>query len=455
MRSACSSLIACAVLAAALALVPRAFAEPVTGMVVDAQGQPVGGAVVYAVAAKHPFRVRNNTIMVGESVPRGLTDRDGRFTFEADLASTVCLFAQDMEDACGYVSLAAATSPYRITIAPVAKTTVLVRRGPEVSPGENVMLVQSTGLKELSLTYEGKTNAQGLYRIPALAPGSYAVNTWEEVPQVGCCFRSVITRAATVDVAPGTTPEITLGGTDLPTVRGRVASSDGEPLHGVWVRLLPKSPESGIPVVHSAVTGRDGAYAMYDVPAGDYEVRGFRRLALNDSARTLEATANLSVKAAAKEATCDISIDLTPFMPLEPGQEAPPIDAAALSGEQIRLADYKGKQVVIHFYAAWCAICVETIGSFDDIAQELGDVAVLGISLDENEAEARTFIAEKGMKHPVIYAGPWADNAIRQAYRVVNVPTTVIVGPDGTISHIDLYGEVLQKYLQEHMQARR
>ncbi|MCC6486521.1 MAG: carboxypeptidase regulatory-like domain-containing protein [Candidatus Hydrogenedentes bacterium] len=433
-------------------------AEPLLGTVVDAQGQPVGGAVVYAVAAKHPFRVCNNTIMAGEAVPRALSERDGRFTLEADLASTVCLFAQDMEDACGYTLLEGNTPPYRIAIAAPAKTAVQVRRGPEPAPGENLTIVQSTGVPELAIAYEGKTNAQGLYRISALAPGKYSFRTWEEVPQVGCCFRSVVTRAAEADIAPGSAPEITLGGTDLPTVKGRIASSEGEPLHGVWVRLLPKTPQVGNPVVHSAVTGRDGTYTIYDVPTGAYEVRGFRRLALNDSARTLEATADFTVEEGAKEATCDIAVDLAPFMPLEAGQDAPSIDATALSGEKVRLSDFKGQQVIIHFYAAWCAICVETIGSFDDIAKKIGGpgaVAVLGISLDESEAEARTFAAEKGIQHPVIYAGPWAESEIRKAYRVINVPTTVIVGPDGTISHIDLYGEVLQKYLREHMQARR
>ncbi|MCC6696037.1 MAG: carboxypeptidase regulatory-like domain-containing protein [Candidatus Hydrogenedentes bacterium] len=442
----------------AAAYVLPACAEPLSGTVVDARDQPVGGAVVYAVAAKHPFRVRNNTIMVGEAVPRALSERDGRFTLEADLASTVCLFAQDMEDACGYTLLEGNAPPYRIAIAAPAKTAVQVRRGPEPAPGENLIIAQSTGIPELAIAYEGKTNAQGLCRIPALAPGKYSFRTWEEVPQVGCCFRSVVTRAAEADIAPGSAPEITLGGTNLPTVKGRVASTDGEPLHGVWVRLLPKAPVEGTPVVHSAVTGRDGAYTIYDVPAGAYEVRGFRRLALNDSARTLEATAELNVEEGAPEATCDIAVDLAPFMPLEAGQDAPAIDAASLTGERVQLSDFKGKQVVIHFYAAWCAICVETIGSFDDIAKELGgsgEVAVLGISLDESEAEARTFVAEKGIQHPVIYAGPWAESEIRKAYRVVNIPTTVIVGPDGKISHIDLHGGVLQKYLREHMQARR
>lgn len=74
-----------------------------------------------------------------------------------------------------------------------------------------------------------------------------------------------------------------------------------------------------------------------------------------------------------------------------------------------------------------------------------------GISLDESESEAREFALERDIEHPAIYAGSWAANPIRTAYRVVNVPTAVIVGPDGAIAQIDLHGQVLLDFLRTRL----
>jgi peroxiredoxin len=395
--------------------------------------------------------------MTGESVPRALTDREGRFELDVDPGDLTGLFAQDMEDACGVVAVTRVDQPAAITIESPARGEVRVFRGPNPAPKENLVLTRDDSIAGLRFSYSGKTSEDGVFRLPALTPGGYTVTTWEEVPQVGCCFRSVVTRAAKVDLAPGSRPEITLGGTDLPAVLGKVASTDGEPLHGVWVRLIPKATAASDvdAVIHSAVTERDGSYSVYDVPPGDYEVRCFRRLALNDGGRTLEFVSDLKVPPGKGEnVSNDVTIDLTPFLPLEPGQPAPAIEGTTLDGSPFTLGDLQGQYVVVHFYAGWCAPCVETIGWFDRLTTELGEsakVSVVGISLDESEQEARVFAQEKSIDHPVIYAGSWASNPVRKAYRVVNIPTTVIVGPDGAIAHIDLHGQVLLDYLRTQL----
>lgn len=423
-----------------------------SGSVRYADGRPAGGAVVYALDGRQRFKVWNNTVMGGEALPRALADREGAFELDVDAANITALFAQDMNDACGIARITDAGGPVAVTIDAPARGVVRVANGPNPAPGEDILLSRRDPETGLYLAYGGKSNAEGVFTLPALTPGGYEVSTSQDVPQVGCCFRSVVTRMAKVDVAPGSRPEITLGGTDLPAVSGRIASAGGQPLHGVWVRLIPKSGPAG--VVHSAVTDRDGSYRVYDVPPGDYEVRCFRRLALNDGARTLEALATLAVAKGAREATCDVAVDLSPFLPLEIGQPAPAIDGTTLEGQPFDWAALRGHYVVVHFYAGWCQPCVKTIGSYDALAPALGNderVRVVGISLDETEQEARDFAREKNIAHPVVYAGSWAENPVRKSYRVVNVPTTAIVGPDGTIVQLDLHGQVLVDYLREKL----
>jgi len=102
---------------------------------------------------------------------------------------------------------------------------------------------------------------------------------------------------------------------------------------------------------------------VYRSAPGDYEVRCFRRRAMNDGGRTLESVTDLTVpQSADRNLSIDVPIDLAPFLPLEPGQPAPPIEGATLDGQPFRLSDLTGRYVVVHFHAGWCKPCVETIG---------------------------------------------------------------------------------------------
>src|SRR5690606_22558327 len=153
---------------------------------------------------------------------------------------------------------------------------------------EEVSLMLNAGVPRLVFQYEGVTDAGGGLRLAAITPGDYVIQTSQPVPQVGCCFRSVVTRQAMAKLAPGDSGTLKLGGTDLPRLEGAIRDKAGDPLHGVWVRLIPANAAALNGPVWSTVTERDGRYVIYDVPEGAYELRCFRRLALNDGSRTLQ-----------------------------------------------------------------------------------------------------------------------------------------------------------------------
>lgn len=433
--------LACALIGAGS---PAGAAEAIMGAVRYSDGRPAAGAVVYALDGRRPFRVRNNILMSGEGYPRALTGRDGAFSLDVGPESVALLAAQDMNDAWGVARPGGATL---ITINSPAQGEVRIFNGETPAPGENVLVSYTDPAAKLLMTYAGRSGREGGFRLPALMPGAYEVSTWQDVPQVGCCFRSVTTRKTTAEVAPGSRPIIQLGGTGQPALSGRISDTDGNPLHGVWVRLLPRHGNDD--VVHSAVTEQDGAYTIYDVPPGPYEVRCFRRLALNSSSRTLEAKKNFDVSAKAPEATCDIAIDLEDFRPLTPGQPAPALEGRSLDDAPFQYAGFQGRYTVLHFYAAWCSGCVKTIGWFDEHADKLTGVQIIGVSLDEDLDTAQQFATSSKLNHPVVYAGSWGENSIRKAYRVTNIPTSVIIGPDGTVVHVDLFGQVLLDYLKD------
>jgi len=439
-----------------------ASAATLEGTAVYEDGDPVAGAVIYALPPGHRFRVSNNEVLAGERAKRGITDGLGWFEVAGVSDGPCSVFARDMEDQCAFVAGVVPGRPAEIVFPKPTRITGGLFNGPEAVSAQDIHASLLTDDVRLSYTAKTRTNADGAFQFCGMMPGTYKLQVIEEVPQVGCCFRSVVTKQTVIDVRPGETAAVKLGGTDWPYLHGTVAEPDGTPLHGVWVRLLPKAGGAG-DVVWSTVTERDGSYAIYDIPPGDYEMRCFRRLALNNYARTLTAKRDVAIPAAAADAgpdarenRLDVAIDLEPFMPLEIGTLAPELTAELLSGEPFDLAEQRGKLVVLYFHAGWCKFCKKTTPEIDRLFESFprDQVTVVGISLDESLEECRDYVRSSGIRHPQIYAGAWNDSPIRKAFRVVGVPSTVIIDRDGNIAQYGLFGDVLVNFIKKRLEPQ-
>lgn len=119
---------------------------------------------------------------------------------------------------------------------------------------------------------------------------------------------------------------------------------------------------------------------------------------------------------------------------LLPTGDAPAPDFALtdLDGRTVRLSDYAGKTVLLHFWATWCGVCRHEVGALNDLADSLGDDQVLlTVAADgANVAGVRRFVAERGARYPVLLG----DEAIVDAYRVNVFPTNYFIAPSGRIS---------------------
>ena len=101
-----------------------------------------------------------------------------------------------------------------------------------------------------------------------------------------------------------------------------------------------------------------------------------------------------------------------------------------------RLASLVGKPVVINFWASWCEPCQAEVGAFAELGRTYGDaVSLVTISEDEVPGAAQAFLRSHDVR-AIAVDDP--ERAIFARYTVVPIPTTLVLAPDGSVSHVSV-----------------
>ncbi len=110
----------------------------------------------------------------------------------------------------------------------------------------------------------------------------------------------------------------------------------------------------------------------------------------------------------------------------------------ALDGGQHDLAEWRGKTLLINFWASWCPPCIREMPVFEELQQEFGGdrFTFIGIAVD-NRADAAEFAQKTGVTYPILYGRAEAMTAGDQfGNRRGMLPYSVLVDADGVIQRV-------------------
>lgn len=135
------------------------------------------------------------------------------------------------------------------------------------------------------------------------------------------------------------------------------------------------------------------------------------------------------------------------------GMVAPEFSIKGMDGKMINLKDYRGKYVLIDFWASWCGPCLKEMPNVVKLYNETRreKFEIIGISIDSKDKEAawKKLITEHNMKWVQACDFETWFGPIARKYDVQAIPRTILVDPDGNVAGIDLRGEELMKTVKE------
>lgn len=120
------------------------------------------------------------------------------------------------------------------------------------------------------------------------------------------------------------------------------------------------------------------------------------------------------------------------------GDSAPDFTLTTLDGKEVTLADYKGKKVVLNFWATWCPPCKAEMPHMQNYYEDMAEkenVEILAVNLtssDNGVEKVKAFQEDYGLSFPIPLD---EEGSVGETYQAITIPTTYMIDTTGTIQN--------------------
>jgi peroxiredoxin len=136
---------------------------------------------------------------------------------------------------------------------------------------------------------------------------------------------------------------------------------------------------------------------------------------------------------------------------LDIGSMAPEFSLPDRKGRQVSLSDFRGKYVFLDFWASWCLPCRKENPDLVRVYNKFKgqNFEMLGIAFDKKREKWIDAIQSDGLEWPQVSDLKYFDSEMIELYSIVNVPTTMLVDPEGKIVAMNLHADELENLLSK------
>lgn len=120
---------------------------------------------------------------------------------------------------------------------------------------------------------------------------------------------------------------------------------------------------------------------------------------------------------------------------VQPASTAPDFTLRSMDGPNLRLAEQRGRVVMVNFWATWCGPCRQEMPHLNKLYDKYRDsgFVLLGVNIDDNASKATDLAAKLGLKFPVLLD---TDKSVSRLYDMGTMPATVLIDREGKVRHL-------------------
>lgn len=133
---------------------------------------------------------------------------------------------------------------------------------------------------------------------------------------------------------------------------------------------------------------------------------------------------------------------------LEPGNLAPDFELSTITGETVRLSDFRGEKILLNFWATWCPPCRAEMPDMQQYHEDGNEGIILAVNLTETEdslEEMEEFLDEFGITFQVLID---ETSEVTNTYNAFALPTSFLINSEGVI-HKQLIGAINYELIKE------